>query len=337
MAEARFDLPGRFRQSDIHHWADWVELCCLESLDGSITRKEMEKRLHLKRSLQTKKVKISEEELESETQMFAEPEDEDIVEIEEQLEEVVLWFKHLATRQKFFGKIYPFSLHEKDARLEIADDFTEEQRIYLSLLMMSNLHYFSAIENALTSDFEQMCSEALKRFFPAMAEVHVFGKSRAAAPRYSGNIFERVVKVAQDLRGELIAKKEHFPPTSTGDAGLDIIAWVPMDDPAPGRLAVFGQCACTPEWTTKQHSSAPMNWCAGKMVLQTNPVNAVFTPFYLRELDGGWHRPATDFGPYLHIDRLRLINIFKVTPSDFSELGVLKELEKLAAAKAKPF
>lgn len=73
------------------------------------------------------------------------------------------------------------------------------------------------------------------------------------------------------------------------------------------------------------------------MQLQFHPANAVFTPFYLRELDGKWHRPATDFGPYLHIDRLRLVNIFKSAPKDFSKLGALLEAQKMAGIKAKPF
>jgi hypothetical protein len=338
MAEARFDVPGKFRQFDVHHWADWVELCCVENLDGSITRKEMERRLRLKRSLQTKKVKISEEAPETDqTTLDAAPEDEDIIETEEGLEEVADWFKHLETRSKFLGDAYPFSVNENGTRLDFTSKLTENHWIYLSLLMMANLHYFGEIESTLTSDFEQMCSEALKQFFPTTAEVHVFGKGRAAASRYTGNIFQRIEKLAGDLSGNLIAKQEDFPPTSTGDAGLDLIAWVPLDDPAPGRFAIFGQCACTPEWTSKQHSSAPPNWCAGKMHLQIHPVNAVFTPFYLRDLDGEWHRPATDFGPYLHIDRLRLTSIFKKAEKKFPNLSTVLEAQKIASVKAKAF
>jgi hypothetical protein len=338
MAEARFDVPGKFRQSDFHHWADWVELRCVESLDGSVTRKEMEKLLRLKRSSQTKKVKLSEEEPETDqTTLPASPEDEGIIETEEGREEVIDWFKHLETRRRFLGDVYPFSITENGTRLDLASPLTEAHWIYLSLLMMANLHYFEKIQSKLTSDFEHMCSEALRHFFPATAEVHIFGKGRAAASRYTGNIFQRVEKLAKDLNGDLIAKQEDFPPTSTGDAGLDLIAWVPLADPAPGRFAMFGQCACTPEWTAKQHSSHPPNWCAGKMQLQFQPVNAVFTPFYLRKLDGKWHRPATDFGPYLHIDRLRLVNIFKSAPKDFSMLDALREAQKLTIVKAKPF
>lgn len=337
MTESRFDIPKGFPQFDVHHWADWVELCCVENLDGSVTRKDAERRVQLARSLQADKLEDarSSEEMVGDA-LEPDPEGGDILERDAISEKVAVWFEHLAARAEFFGNAYPFTVSEERERLDMSAHLSDPQRLYICLLMMANLHYFSEIEAVLTSDFEQVCREALRHFLPAAAEVHVFGKGKAASLRYSGKVWERLRTLAEDLRGEFVARPEDFPSTSTGDGGLDLVAWVPLADPAPGRFAMFGQCACTTDWRNKQYTSDPRNWCEGKMHLQCAPVNAVFTPFYPRKLDGKWHRPQ-DFGRYLHLDRLRLANILGPRAADLADLGSFVEAAKLAEAKAEPY
>ena len=262
-------------------------------------------------------------------------EDEDIVIEDLTTNKIAEWFEHLQARAGIFGAGYPFQLTEDARGLLLKEPLSAAQRLYLVLLMMSNLHYFQEIEGALTTDFERLCQCALRRLLPSGAEVHIFGKGAAASPRYAGTAWQRIQRLAADLRATLLAKAENFPPQSTGDGGLDLVAWVPWQDAESASLAIFGQCACGPEWKNKQHSSKPEVWCSNKIFISCPPLNAVFTPHFLRKGDGRWQRPH-EMGPYLHIDRLRLACLLTTNAGDLASFASFGHVAKVLAAKAEP-
>jgi hypothetical protein len=111
------------------------------------------------------------------------------------------------------------------------------------------------------------------------------------------------------LNEEVIAKEINFPPQNTGDGGLDLVAWVPPEDGLSSNLIVTGQCACTSEWVTKQHSSGANVW-RDRIAFKATPTNVAFIPFLFRSTDGTWHNDD-----YIHdsvlIDRLRLMRLLR--------------------------
>jgi hypothetical protein len=331
MPEGRFEAPEKFAQFDIHHWADWTELCCLENMDGAVSRKDMEKRL--RESGEDDKAEIIDPE--DPAGLSIDPEDEDIIFDDAITERVASWFKHLAGRAEHFGNSYPFELSQANGEISLRTQLNDAQRLYLLLLVMANLHYFGTLTSDLTADFERLSTKALRNLLPAGAQVHIFGKGGAGSNRYTGNVWNRIQQLAADLRAALLAAAADFPPQSTGDVGVDLVAWVPWRDVERGTIVIFAQCACTPQWNEKQHSSNPATWCAHKMAPSCMPLNAVFTPYFLRRHDGTWQRPA-DMGPYLHIDRLRLSHLLEQDVAQLTNLASFGHLNAILAQKADP-
>jgi len=331
MSGSRFDQPKKFTHFDTHHWADWVELCCVEDLDGTTSRKEMEKRFH--RSVEGEKsVTLMEVDLDLES---VDEEDEDIVVDDRTTEKVADWFDHLHGRSVNFGDAYPFAFSSDGRSLTLKEQLSDTHRLYLAMLLMANLHYFQELQHELSADFERLSECALRRLLPSGAEVHVFGKGPAASSRYSGIAWDRIRKLAVDLRAKLLGKEEDFPPQSSGDGGLDLVAWVPWLDAESGSPAIFGQCGCTPDWKSKQHSSKPDLWCANKMSVLCPPLNAVFSPYFLRKEDGTWQRPM-DMGPYIHVDRLRLAHLLAGSVQEVVSLASFGHVNAVIADKAEP-
>ena len=97
-----------------------------------------------------------------------------------------------------------------------------------------------------------------------------------------------------------------------------IRGWVPSQDSAAGRLLLFGQCACTPKWVSKQNEASAAIWNS-KLEFVTNPLTVILIPYFLRTNGGGWHR-RTDFAGHLIIDRLRFLRILGANAANLMHL-----------------
>ncbi len=141
---------------------------------------------------------------------------------------------------------YPFSIDEKTICLK--QDLTEKQKLYILLLLASNLNYLDKLQSTLTTDFEHISYEVLKNYLPNNAIVKQFGKKSD----YTGNAKEKIKALATDLN--IRCSENLIEETATGnqERGLDIIGWVPFNDEIPNLLTILGQCACGKEWYKKQ-------------------------------------------------------------------------------------
>ena len=64
--------------------------------------------------------------------------------------------------------------------------------------------------------------------------------------------------IAHDIRCAPNFEAKDFKPTDTGDGGIDLIAWHPMEDQREGIPLAFAQCGCsTTDWTFKQLEASP--------------------------------------------------------------------------------
>lgn len=301
-------LPAEKEQ---HYWADYIELLCLVHPDGLVTKGDVLDRIGEREDLGGEVDEI-EGDFAEEAGVTLEDlgEDKWSAEIDDKwAAEADSWFAHLEYRARVFGNHYPFNISgnmlQRQARM------TSRRKFYVSLLLSSCLRYVSkSSESKLTSSFEIISRDALRRSLPEIAQVHVFGTSKYGKGRYRGNIWKKIKRLASDLREELNPRvgPESFSKYSTGDRGLDLVAWVPMKDEENCQIVIFGQCACTPKWIEKQHSSSPEKW-KNLISFQVKPLNAVFIPFCYRTSDGKWY-DAIEISSVM-FDRLRLVTILE--------------------------
>lgn len=314
-------------------WADYVELLCLFSIDGQITRADVVRHYGRRKDLGEEPVaevssEDAEESRDDSDEEWLTTEKKDKVEL--QIDD---WFKHLKFRIGSFTDFYPFKLSDDEHTLSLLSPLSDAHRLYLFLLFASNLGYFSQHQTTLTSNFEVISREALKSLLPQQAEVHLFGKSAAKSARYSGSLWKKINILAADLNEQVVADKSEFSPHNTGDKGLDIVAWVPIEDATPNQLFVFGQCACsTDEWSDKQSSSSREAW-SQTITLSSPPNNVAFIPLCFRRANGRWH-VRHQIRETILIDRLRFVLLLGKTYATLRDYFSPEGLSRLVEQKA---
>lgn len=304
------------------HWADYIELICLANLDGEVSEydvidrfEERERDLYEGDPDDIDEMKSFEEEDGEIATRRAEIDDKWKIRVED-------WFKVLSVRASLYGEDYPFVVSEKE--IKIKDSLSPRQKIYVYLLLCSNLYLVDkASQNVLANAFELISFDALKAILPPNAQIHLFGSNPYnRSGRYHSNLsfWERTNTLASDLFEHVNPKisESQYPKANKGDGGLDIVAWIPTGDKLPSMPIFFGQCACTTEWISKQNDSAFPSW-ANRINLTTHTTNIVFIPFCYRGADGSWFRVA-DIRLSFLIDRKRILFYLSDTYDKFEKL-----------------
>jgi hypothetical protein len=307
-----------------HTWADYVELLCLFNIDREISKDVLIDRFREGRdtgetiddetdedpdTLKSGDTAASEESV---------PSDETLDTMAEDL------FRHLKYREGAFGKTYPFAIDMSRRRIVLRRT-TGVGRLYLFLLIASNLRYFATLTPQITRDFEVLSKLALQKLLPANGLVHLF-HGAGQSGRFKGKLFTKLSVLASDLFESMTVGADDFDKNDVGDGGLDVVAWVPMNDDSPGVLLCFAQCACTDKWVKKQREPMAVQQV---MTLKAQPVYLTFIPFCFRTPTGGWFY-AHSVGTVL-LDRLRLINLL-VGLSKYKKLASLKRIGSLIKA-----
>ncbi|GAA2579511.1 hypothetical protein GCM10010435_65830 [Winogradskya consettensis] len=276
------DPPG---DSDLHYWADWAELLCITASAGMLSDSDLAEEIERQRSTGSGNQA-------SQNDKF-----------QRHAREV---FNYLAGRALRYDDTYPFEL-SANGRILTKRSLTDPRIVYLFLLVCSSFKYVprSAMVS-LAGRFEWLCLAAAKLSLPSEAEVHLFGKNPLGVPsRYVGSLVNKLNQLADDLCEVAVFKPAKFKAGNTGDWGLDIVAWLPSGDRAVGRMILFGQCACTAEWVTKQQTVGDNRW--NKIISITVPPVAVcYIPFDFRDPSGDWYNEHQIFRSYI-VDRWRLM------------------------------
>lgn len=313
---------------DSHIWADYIELLSLFNVDGIVDKSDLLDRIRDRPGLG--EIEPLEKELLDDTGPSAEDDETGAdsfvpersrAELNDKWEsQAYAWFAHLKYRRATFSDFYPFIISDTDDGLTRCDPLTEKHKLYIFLLLLSNLRYFKAHESAFTSAFEILSWEVLKCCLPDSADVHVFSRNPHADAHYKGlNLWGKIKKLEGDLRESIEVAKAEFKPKDTADNGLDLVGWVPFGDTNNGLLIVFAQCACTLKWPAKQSESSAHHW-RGTFRLKVPPSNMVFIPFCFRKSDGTWFNEHDIHGETILIDRGRLLYMLR------TKYGVLKDL-----------
>lgn len=293
----------------VYVWADFVELLCLHSADGRMSAASAAAyaRRHVE---ETGAEPYPDDDEEQDVPEIEKPDDEPAEANDRWDRYADDWFIHISYRGGAFGETYPFVLSASGNAIELKPDLDSYQLIYIFLLLSSNLRHFpEAKRNKLTNTFEIASYHALKNYLPDNSVVHIFGKNPLNKGEYSGKMWLKVKKLSEEIKERLRCCEETFHPSDTGDGGLDLVAWIPMEDGEPGILLIFGQCTCKEDWVDKQWDSHIDRWNYIDFMV-SQPRNLMFIPICFRSGDGSWDDIFSIKAQVL-IDRLRLLHLLK--------------------------
>lgn len=211
-------------------------------------------------------------------------------------------FRILEERDFLYGDDYPFCYSQN--KIILKENTTSKQKIYLTLLISSNLNLFKILKHDLTSEFETIAYQALKTFLPSKAIVKQFGKQSD----YTGLAIEKIKKLAQDLNINVNDFEiSNISKGNTQEKGLDIIGWLPYKDKNPNMIVILGQCACGKDWNNKQGDTKRYeNYL---IFYKLNPLHAMFIPYSLSSNNSNFYQSDDILKGCLLFERTRIIEI----------------------------
>ncbi|MFZ1547274.1 MAG: hypothetical protein WAT12_09265 [Candidatus Nitrotoga sp.] len=314
---------------ELYRWCDYIEIRCLSHVDKRFSRDALVESL-------SESADITSDEPEEDIESENEDDEEEIEAVSDSAmvndkneQHSDSCFRHLRWRASAFGEHWPFTLDEHTREISIKPGLTDIHKFYISLLLSSSLSYVPKNRwRGLTGLFEEASTEILRRLMPRGAEVRPFGAANTT--HYTGHLFDRLTKLAQDVRGTLDLKKEHFAPHDSGDSGLDIVAWHGLGDERKCIPAAFAQCGCTASgWPDKMLQASPSH--LGAHLKTTHQWETYyFMPLDLStEIDGkmDWQM-LSDFSSAIVIDRLRFIRLtasYTIPPTPITAAAYVSE------------
>ena len=264
----------RPRDSDVHTLCDFAEMLCLLTQDRICSRETLHDYIHDEGA-----GRVSEAELED-------------------------CFTNLQWRQIAFGASYPFALAANARSFSAPEHLSDQQRLYCFLLLCSGLPFTERPYNGLTDAFERVSLVALRAASPVGSNVRAFGKNET---EYAGSKWERINTLGSEIGGEGRCTEHTFRERDSGDGGIDLVAWLPLDDHERRNIpSALAQCACSrSEWSAKQSEISDNR--LGNLIAPTHRwLQALFIPHCFRDSTGKWAVPG-DVGQTVLFDRLRIV------------------------------
>ncbi len=294
-------LPGD-RKASSYYFSDYIELHTLVSIDNRISLSDVLKIINTNVDLN-----LGDSERSSTHNKWE--------------ERVKNWFGILEERMNSFGDVYPFEV-ESDFKIKAKKPFDEKHYTYIFLLLSANKKYLMEHQNQITTDFEVLSKEAFRQYLPSYAETYLFGKSMVDLDRYTGHITNKINLLAKDLDLKPIYDKHYFTRQDTGDGGIDIVAWTPLENDINKRYIqiYLVQCSTGEDWKGKQDDCDKF---LDYIHFHKIPEKVMFVPKAFRNQDGTFNEEKV-MRNLIFFDRLRIIKLLK---NDFS---IINSLETIA-------
>ena len=274
------------RDSKIYLYADYFELVSLFNKDTIISVSEMLDRLKDEGIFKQEKIIENQAETNDDNEVF-----------------VRGVFNLLEQRYISFGSDYPFVCVNES--LCLLNNLSNKQKIYIFLLLASNLNLFGDFQSDLTTEFELLSQEALKNYLPDYATIKSFGKNT----ELSGYICDKIRQLAQIMN--LRTNEEYLKTISskgTQDLGLDIVGWLPFNDNIGNYISVFGQCACGKEWNKKLNETRRYNNFLNSYLSKF--IHSLFIPYSLINYNDSNFYEHHEFGEsVLLFERKRILTL----------------------------
>lgn len=233
---------------------------------------------------------------------------DDLDEIEDDAEDAFTddVLTQMLSRLHVLDEDYPFEIATEAGIVRLRDEVTDRQKVYLGLLAASCLAYVPGKQDVLTSRFERLGKVVLERYLGGTARVEIFGTKADEGELFSGDLRERLKKLSKAMRLEL-QEGAAEEVSSSGDHGLDLVAWWPLDDddPAFGQAIMWAQSGCGKDWPAKQGSAAAANW-VNVFIVNVDILTCVLIPYWYRESGGAWYR-KTKIAKNIVLDRRRIL------------------------------
>lgn len=283
-------LPRRLN----HLYADYIELVALIYNGDYATTSNIIKRY------KDEGIKLYKKETQEDNEIGSQKS-----EIEDKYE---LWadsiFLILKDRELNFLDHYPFYIDQKGIKLK--DNQSVKNKIYLTLLLSSNLNYFSKMQSRLTTEFEEISFQALRNFLPIESVVKQLGENSD----YGGTARSKVENLAIDMS---ISTNNHEVSKidGTNERGLDVIGWIPFKDKIPNLITILVQCACGDDWykkqsETKRYENAYYNF------YRLPPIHSMFIPYALGKNSSEFYQ-SDEIDNKLLFERKRILDYIKET------------------------
>lgn len=227
-------------------------------------------------------------------------------------------FEVCKDRQSLYtNEEYPFVV--TDNQIKLKNNLSDKQKIYILLLLCSNLNCFGVIEHELTVDFELLSYYALTSYLPSKAIVKSFGKNSG----YTGNAINKIKVLATDIGVEVNEKYlSCISQQNVQERGCDIVAWIPFRDNIPNKLIALSQCACGKEWDKKQSDT---EFFKGYFYFEKSPLHIMFIPCAISNTGDKFHQHDRILD-HLFFDRKRIIE-------QLDEINFFSELKSFSAVE----
>lgn len=192
-------------------------------------------------------------------------------------------FAEIERRINLLGASYPFKLDGNQLSYQ-----QSQSHYYEFCLAISTAPTITSGEYVrLPRVFERTCSLLTKLYLgDDSGSIHV------GSPRDedTGTKFIAAMEKVADLTGEWVwGPIADFgdKPQTTGDEGLDFIAWKNTPDGRKGKIFVIGQCACGDDWDTKFEDLTLERigkWFHPLSYVKA-PIRAFATPYHLSDMN----------------------------------------------------
>jgi len=212
-------------------------------------------------------------------------------------------FSIIEEREVVFGDDYPF-VYDKE-KIKLKENLNDIQKLYLYLLISSNLNNFSSLQDILTSEFETISKEALQQYLPSFI-VEEFGKNS----EYTGNTTKKIKELASKLNVDFVEKSlKNIAKNASQEKGLDVVAWSPFEDTIASMIVILGQCACGKDWSKKKSETSYYEH-SYLLFRKLKPLHAMFIPYGLVHFDDEFYQSdKTD--SQLVFERKRIMNMVR--------------------------
>ncbi len=295
---ANVDKPD-YPKDDIHLYADFVELLAVFSRGDGVSYGDIQDRF------------------------YGEPDENNSTERNDANESFIdEIFALMEERKVLYGNKYPFEIGDEQI-IMMNRDLSQQQKLYLFLLLSSSLDIFNSFNAEITTDFEIISHEVMKSFMPN-AIVKSFGK----ASEYKGSAKEKIRRLADDIGLETDDYEIGcIGERNVQERGLDVVGWVPLEDKCQNMVIFLCQCACGKKYASKQHDIRRFEHYY--RFYRLKPLRTLFIPYALINPNNWKFYHSDDIEEeYLVFERLRIVNLTKGRADVLSLLNSTSLVEK---------
>ena len=212
-------------------------------------------------------------------------------------------FQLIEYRKQLYGNDYPFTYN--DNKINLPNSLSRRKKVYLYLLLCSSLYSFRNISSILTTEFEQLCYEVLKKYLPRTATIKSFGENT----EYTGNTEAKIKALAIDMKLPVEEEqvRENISNRNSKERGLDLVAWLEFDDDIPNILSLFFQCACGKDWFSKLNETR--RYENYYKFYRLKPVHGMFIPYSLKRINSNRFEQEDNITNTLFFERKRILSL----------------------------